>query len=116
MSDELWGRLYGDEGYISDLLKRELSDRGVTLITSVKNMKLKVMKLWDHLMLRKRFIIETVFDQLKNISHIEHSRHRRFISFMVNLLAGLIAYSFQPKKLSIKMTRFDKRALMQICD
>ncbi|PCS22981.1 hypothetical protein BTN49_1539 [Candidatus Enterovibrio escicola] len=40
-------------------------------------------------MLRKRFIIETVFDQLKNISKIEHSRHRSCISFMVNLLAAL---------------------------
>nr|WP_199399625.1 hypothetical protein [Candidatus Enterovibrio escacola] len=51
-------------------------------------------------------------DQLKNISRIEHSRHRSCISFMVNLLAGFIAYSFQPKKPSIKMTRLDKQALM----
>uniref|UniRef100_UPI0037428C25 transposase n=2 Tax=Candidatus Enterovibrio escicola TaxID=1927127 RepID=UPI0037428C25 len=79
-----------------------------------KNMKSKVMKLWNHLMLRKRFIIETVFDQLKNISQIEHFRHRNCISFMVHLLVGLIAYSFQPKKPSIKMTRIDKQALMQI--
>ncbi|PCS21483.1 hypothetical protein [Candidatus Enterovibrio escicola] len=59
-------------------------------------------------------IIETVFDQLKNISQIDHFRYRSGVSFMVNLLAGLIAYSFQPKKKSIKMTRFDKQALMQI--
>uniref|UniRef100_UPI0037433D67 transposase n=1 Tax=Candidatus Enterovibrio escicola TaxID=1927127 RepID=UPI0037433D67 len=72
------------------------------------------MKLWDRLMLRKRFIIETVFYQLKNISQIEHSRHRSCIRFMVNLLAALITYSFQPKKPSIKITRFDKQALMQI--
>nr|WP_223823650.1 transposase [Candidatus Enterovibrio escacola] len=55
-----------------------------------KNMKPKVMKLWNRLILWKRFIIETVFDQLKNISQIEHSWHRSCISFMVNLLAGLI--------------------------
>nr|WP_097357274.1 transposase [Candidatus Enterovibrio escacola] len=61
-------------------------------------------------MLRKRFIIEMVFNQLKKISQIEHSRHRSYI----NLIVGLIAYSFQPKKSSIKMTRFDKQALMQI--
>uniref|UniRef100_UPI0037435A41 transposase n=1 Tax=Candidatus Enterovibrio escicola TaxID=1927127 RepID=UPI0037435A41 len=59
-------------------------------------------------------IIETVFDQLKNISQIEYSRHCSCISFMVNLLAGLIAYSFQLKKPIIKMTRFDKQALMHI--
>ncbi|PCS23685.1 hypothetical protein BTN49_0654 [Candidatus Enterovibrio escicola] len=65
-------------------------------------------------MLQKLFIIETIFDQLKNISQIEHSRHHSCIRFMVNLRAGLIAYSFQPKKLNIKITRFDKQALMQI--
>nr|WP_263364437.1 transposase [Candidatus Enterovibrio escacola] len=53
MVDELWGCLYGDKGYISGPLKRELSDKGVTLIMGIKNMKPKVMKLWDHLMLRK---------------------------------------------------------------
>ncbi|WP_104399763.1 IS982 family transposase [Vibrio penaeicida] len=115
MVENLWGSLYGDKGYISGPLEQELADKGVTLITDVKkNMKPKVMKLWDRLMLRKRFIIETVFDQLKNISQIEHSRHRSCISFMVNLLAGLIAYSFQPKKPSIKVTRLEKDALMQI--
>nr|WP_263364445.1 transposase [Candidatus Enterovibrio escacola] len=63
MAEELWGCLYGDKGYISDLLWRELADKGVTLITGVKkNMKPKVMKLWDCLILRQRFIIETVFD------------------------------------------------------
>ncbi|PCS22582.1 hypothetical protein BTN49_1805 [Candidatus Enterovibrio escicola] len=57
------GCLYGDKGYISDPLKRKPADKGVILITGVKkNMKPKVMKLWDYLMLRKRFIIETVFD------------------------------------------------------
>nr|WP_223824359.1 transposase [Candidatus Enterovibrio escacola] len=86
----------------------------MTLIMGIKNMKPKVMKLWDRLMLQKRFIIETVFYQLKNISQIEHSRHGSCISFMVKLLAGLIAYLFQLKKPSIKMTRFDKQALMQI--
>ncbi|PCS23455.1 hypothetical protein BTN49_0423 [Candidatus Enterovibrio escicola] len=70
-------------------------------------MKPKVVKLRNRLMLWKRFIIEPVFDQLKNISQIKHSRHCNYISFMVNLLAGLIAYSFQPKKPSIRMNRFD---------
>ncbi|PCS23403.1 transposase [Candidatus Enterovibrio escicola] len=65
-------------------------------------------------MLRKQFIINTVFNQLKNISQIKYSRHRNYISFMVNLQAGFIAYSFQPKKPSIKMTRFYKQALIQI--
>nr|WP_263363713.1 transposase [Candidatus Enterovibrio escacola] len=77
-------------------------------------MKPKVVKLWDRLMFWKRFIIETVFDQLKNISQIKHSRHCSCINFIGNLLEELIVYSFQPKKKNIKMTRFDKKALMQI--
>nr|WP_263363682.1 transposase [Candidatus Enterovibrio escacola] len=69
LADELWGCLYGEKGYISGPLQRELPDKRVTLITSIKkNMKPKVMKLWARLMLRKRFIIKTIFDQLKNIS------------------------------------------------
>ncbi len=53
-------------------------------------------------MLRKRFITEAVFDQLKNISQIEHTRHRNCISFMVNLVAGLIVYTFQEKSRVLK--------------
>ena len=55
----------------------------------------------DKILLRKRSIIETVNDQLKNISDIEHSRHRSQNNFIVNLLSGLIAYTHQPKKLKI---------------
>lgn len=115
MTQDLWGDLYGDKGYISKKLTEELADNDINFVTGVrKNMKAKVMKVWDKLMLRKRFIIETVFDQLKNISQIEHSRHRCCISFMVNMMAGLIAYTFQDKLPSIKVTRLDKESLIQI--
>lgn len=57
----------------------------------------------DRLLLRKRAIVETVIDQWKNISQIEHSRQRSPINFMVNLLAGLIAYCHQPKKPSLNI-------------
>lgn len=52
----------------------------------------------DKILLRKRAIIETVFDQLKNISNIEHTRHRSFWNFLVNIIAGLAAYSLREKK------------------
>jgi hypothetical protein len=55
----------------------------------------------DKLLLRKRSVIETVSDQLKNISQVEHSRHRSVSNFLVNLVAGLIAYTYQPKKPSL---------------
>ena len=65
-------------------------------------MKPQIMPLSDRLLLRKRFIIETINDQLKNISQIEHTRHRSINNFVVNLIAGLIAYCHQPNKPAIQ--------------
>ena len=97
------GKMFGDRGYISQKLFAELFENGLQLITTIrKNMKNKFMPIIDKVLLRKRFIIETINDQLKNISQIEHSRHRSVNNFMVNLLAGLAAYIHQPKKPSIK--------------
>lgn len=102
----LFGKLYGDMGYISKKLFEDLFAQGLELITKLrKNMKNKLLPLFDKLMLRKRAILETIYDQLKNISQIEHSRHRSASGFMINLLAGLIAYTYQPKKPSIKIQR-----------
>jgi len=55
----------------------------------------------DRLLLRHRAIIETIIDQLKNISQIEHSRHRSVSNFFVNGLCGLIAYCRRPSKPSL---------------
>jgi hypothetical protein len=66
-------------------------------------MKNKFMPVMDKILLRKRSLIETVNDQLKNISQIEHTRHRAPASFVINLLAGLIAYTYQPKKPRLKL-------------
>jgi len=104
MSKDLLGKLFGDKGYLSHALFETLYERGLELITSQhKNMKNQLMLLSDRLMLRKRFIIETITDQLKNISQIEHTRHRSPANFAVNLLAGLIAYTHQPKKPSLRL-------------
>jgi len=65
-------------------------------------MKNQLLPMADKLLLRKRAIIETIIDQLKNISQIEHTRHRSPVNFMVNLLCGLIAYCHQPKKPTLK--------------
>src|SRR5687767_11469623 len=75
-----------------------LYDAGVQLVTKLKrNMKNRLVSLFDKIMLRKRAIIESVIDQLKNISQIEHSRHRSVANCFVNLLAGLVAYTFREK-------------------
>ena len=103
MTQDLFGKLFGDRGYISQKLFEQLFAQGLELITSIrKTMKNSLMKLEDKLLLRKRYIIETINDQLKNISQIEHTRHRKPANFAVNLIAGLIAYTFQPKKPSLK--------------
>ena len=66
-------------------------------------MKNKLQPLFYQLLLRKRAIIESVIDQLKNISQIEHSRHRSAYNYFVNLIAGLIAYTFRDKKPSLQL-------------
>ncbi len=63
--------------------------------------------LQDKINLRKRAVIESVNDELKNICQIEHTRHRSFTNFITNLIAGLLAYSFLPKKPSINAKRVD---------
>jgi hypothetical protein len=99
MVKKLRGKLFGDRGYISAPLTQLLFEQGLHLITRLrKNMKNHLMHLSDKLLLRKRAIIETIIDQLKNISQIEHSRHRSPANFVVHLIAGLLAYSHQDKK------------------
>jgi len=101
--DKIFGKLFADKGYIGKELMQTLFVDGVHLITNIKNnMKNSLMTMSDKIMLRKRSIIETVNDELKNICQIEHSRHRSFGNFITNIIAGLIAYSFLPKKPSIK--------------
>lgn len=98
----LWGKLFGDKGYLSQPLQTVLREQNVELVTKLKkNQKNKFLAFADKILLRKRAIIETVFDQLKNISQIEHTRHRSFWNFLVNILAGLIAYSWREKKPSL---------------
>ena len=102
LSKGLFGKLFADRGYISQDLFTRLFQEDVQLITGIrKNMQNRLMPWADKLLLRKRAIIETINDQLKNISQIEHSRHRSFVNFFVNLIAGLIAYCLQPKKPSL---------------
>ena len=105
---KLFGKIFGDKGYISkplyDLLRQTI---GVQLITKLKsNSKNHLpMEFMDRIMIRKRAIVESVIDQLKNISQIEHSRHRSVCNFLVNLISGLIAYAHQPKKPSLGRDR-----------
>ncbi len=112
MTKALFGKLFGDKGYISQKLFEQLFANNIQLITMVrKNMKNRLVLLEDKLLSRKRSIIETINDQLKNISQIEHSRHRSVNNFFVNLVAGLIAYCHQDKKPSLNLTPQQVRLL-----
>jgi hypothetical protein len=99
----LFGKLFGDKGYLSKSLAEQLLKTfHLQLITKLrKNMPNRLLPLSDALLLRQRSIIETIIDQLKNISQIEHSRHRSVFNFVVNVLCGLIAYSRRPNKPSL---------------
>ncbi|TVR22714.1 MAG: hypothetical protein EA396_05600 [Anaerolineaceae bacterium] len=85
------------------------------MITSLRrNMKPEILPLIDKLMLKRRSIIETINDQLKNISQIEHSRHRSVHNFFVNLFAGLIAYCHRPNKSAVGIDAAEYQALLAV--
>ncbi len=110
MTGGLLGTLFGDKGYVSQRLFESLLARGLKLVTNIRsNMKGRLMELEEKILLRKRSLIETVNDMLKNVCQIEHSRHRRPINFLAHLVAGLIAYTKLPKKPSLKMNDADPR-------
>jgi hypothetical protein len=101
----LCGKLYADKGYIGKKLSEQLAKSDVDLVTTVrKNMKAKAMSAFDRAMLSKRYIIETINDQLKNISQIEHSRHRSETGFMLNVISGIVAYCLKKQKPRIKLS------------
>jgi hypothetical protein len=100
------GKVFGDRGYISAKLTELLAADNVELITTLrKNMKARVLAAFDKLLLRKRSLIETVNDQLKNTFDLEHSRHRSLTNYMINVVATLVAYSYQEKKPSLNINR-----------
>ena len=106
------GKLYADRGYVSQKLAEILFVDGIHFVAKMRNnMKGGELPLQDRLMLRKRAVIESVNDELKNICQIEHTRHRCFANFITNLIAGLLAYSFLPKKPSIKVDFIDDKQL-----
>lgn len=113
---KIFGSLYADKGYISKELTALLFDQGLHLVTGIRsNMKNVLMTMRDKILLRKRSVIETINDQLKNIAQAEHSRHRSFGNFITNLVASLIAYSFQDKKPSIKFETVNNTQLSLFC-
>jgi transposase len=101
-------KLYADKGYLSKSLTEALKALGVDLVTKVrKNMAPIAHSAFDKALLSKRSLVETMFDQLKNLCQIEHTRHRSPANFIVNLISGIVAYCLMPKKPSISLQSSD---------
>ncbi len=106
LTKRLFGKLFADKGYISSSLFETLFNNGIHLVTGIRcNMKNRLMSFYDKILLRKRSIIETINDELKNICQVEHTRHRAMHNFVMNLIAALAAYSFFDKKPAIRFDR-----------
>ena len=113
LGQNLFGKIFGDRGYVSQNLEFILDSFGVKYITKPKkNMKKKILSQIDAALLKKRSIIETVFGEIKSQPNIEHPRHRSLWNFYVNLLSSLIAYNLRPKKPQVMGGFFDD-ALIQ---
>lgn len=111
ISRHLMGKLYADRGYIGKELFKQLWQRVLHLITGIRrNMKNYLMPLADKIMLRRRFIIETVLDTLKSEMGLEHSRHRSPLNAMIHVLSCLAAYAFRPGKPCITLIEKQIRA------
>ena len=111
----LFGKIFGDKGYLSQDLADQFREQGIELVTAIRqNMKPQIMALKDKLLLQRRFIIETVIGRLKHGCQIDHSRHRCMDNFMVNLFAGLIAYCKMDNKPTVQLTSHEYQALLAI--
>lgn len=105
MTKEVFGKLFGDRGYISQKLAEYLWNDGIELVYKRrKNMKKMNISDTDKILLRKRAVIESVNDELKNICSIQHTRHRSLQGFFNNVVSALIAYQSFEKKPSIKIS------------
>ena len=95
---EIFGKVFGDKGYINKAPSDLLFGDGIQLITAVRrNMKQKALSNEEKLLLRKRSVIETVSNELKNICHVEHTMHRSVEGFILNIMSDIATYSFFPK-------------------
>jgi hypothetical protein len=110
----LWGKLFGDRGYLSQELFERLQQSGVQLITKLKRkMKNKLMPLLDKVLLQKRALIESVGEQWKHVCQIAHTRHRSIHNASVHLLAALVAYPWYEHKPSLHLSEEECQLLAE---
>jgi hypothetical protein len=103
----LKGKLFTDKGFISSKAFEELYSNGLKMITGIRrNMKNKLVDMQEKLLHKKRGMIESVNDILMTVCDIDHTRHRSPLNFIVNLFAGVAAYTFLDKLPSIFSKKF----------
>jgi len=96
LADGLVGKIFGDKGYIDNKLWNKLWKKGLQMIHGIKkNMKNYLLPLQDKLLLRKRSLVEGVFNIMKNVFNLEHTRHRSPVNFLVNTMSCIVAYIFR---------------------
>jgi transposase len=104
MCEGLFGLLFADKGYVAKWLAETLQGMGIRLVTTrKKNMKPVAITAFEKALLKRRSLVETVFDELKNLCQIEHTRHRSINNFIVNLMAGIVAYCLSDTKPSLSL-------------
>lgn len=116
LTENIFGKIYADRGYISKVLADYLWNDGIHLVYKLrKNMKEQNISDIDKVLLRKRALIESVNDELKNICSIEHTRHRSLQGFLNNLISGICAYHYLPKKPSLNIKPIQDNQLLLPC-
>lgn len=109
MATGLFGKLFADKGYISKNLREYLRTQDIDLIYKVrKNMKPEPLSDFDAMLLKKRMLIESVIKEIKTQTQLQHTRHRSFINFQVNMVAALIAYTYLEQKPSLNLSECQK--------
>lgn len=113
MCEGNYGLLFGDKGYISSKLFKELYEHGLKLITKIKsNMKNILMDLREKFLLKKRGVIECAIQYFKETCQIQHTRHRSSSNYLVNLMAGLAAYCIFAPKASMDLNEKQKQLIL----
>lgn len=112
---DLQGKIFADKGYIGKKELTHLLESGLLVITGIrKKMKNKLLLMWDKILLKKRSLIESIFNVMKNSLYLEHSRHRNVVNAEIYYITTVIAYCWKPNKPKINFINQEMNLLQQL--